>query len=198
MPRVKARIAAALAAQGAVFIAAAPAHAVLAFGTAPKLPTLPSVTINGKSQTINATMAGFSVTTSETAGWNVTVQGQTGAGKSAVFAQYCAAAKCGTEAEGYKPGGFTLPANSLTLNTTGAKFAGGTGTAPSFECAAGCHVDSATAVKIVSAPVKAGGTWTASGFSTSSLQLAVPTTLRALAASQVYRVNILWTLSTGP
>jgi hypothetical protein len=192
------RTAAALAAFAAVLGAAAPAQATLAFGTAPKLPTLPAVTINGKSQTINATMASFSVTTTETAGWNVTVQGQTGTGKSAVFAQYCAAAKCGTEAEGYKPSGFSLPADSLKLSTTGAKVAGGTGTTPSLECATACNVDSATAVKILSAPTTATGTWTASGFSTSSLQLAIPTTLRALAASQVYRVNILWTLSTGP
>jgi hypothetical protein len=41
-------------------------------------------------------------------------------------------------------------------------------------------------------------TWTTSGFSPTSLTLAVPTTLFALASEEVYRVNILWTLSTGP
>jgi len=106
------------------------AGASLAFGTAPKLPTLPTVTINAKSQTINATMATFSVATTETSGWNVTVQGQSGTGKSAVFAQYCASAKCGTTAEGYVTSGFTLPADSLKLNTTGAKFSGHLTNAP--------------------------------------------------------------------
>jgi hypothetical protein len=42
------------------------------------------------------------------------------------------------------------------------------------------------------------GTWTTSDFSSSSLALALPTTLRALPSEEVYRVNVLWTLSTGP
>jgi hypothetical protein len=172
----------------------------LKFVTVPALPALPAITINAHSQTLNATMNNFSVADTRTAksGWNVTVAGQTGTGKSAVFAQYCPKAKCGSESEGYAAGGSTLAANSLTLSSTGAKFTG-TGTAPTFQCATACNVDSATAVKIASAATGAGeGTWTTTGFSATSLALSVPTTLRGLPAEEVYRVNILWTLATGP
>ncbi len=55
-------------------------------------------------------------------------------------------------------------------------------------------------MKIVSAATGGAGegTWTTSGFSASSLTVAIPTTLRALANEEVYRVNVLWTLSSGP
>lgn len=180
-----------------------PAHAwgagELKFGTAPALPALPAVTINGQAQTPHATMSNFSVTDTRTtkSGWNVTVAGQTGTGKSPVFAQYCPKAKCGSTSEGFVASGRTLPANSLTLSSTGAKFTGGTGTTPTLQCSSACNVDSATAVKIASA-ANGESTWTTTGFSASSLALAVPTTLRALPAEEVYRVNLLWTLSTGP
>jgi hypothetical protein len=178
------------------------AQAAFEFGTAPKLPTLTSVTLNAKAQTVNTTMTNFSVidTRGTKSGWNVTVIGQSGVGKSAVFAQYCPKAKCGTDAEGYVAAGRTLAANSLKLNSTGAKFAGGTGAAPTLLCAAGCNVDSAAAVKIASAATGGAGesTWTTSGFAATSLALTVPTTLRALANEEVYRVNLLWTLATGP
>jgi len=171
----------------------------LTFASAPKLPTLTAVTINGKSQTVNTAMTNFAVSdTRETkSGWNVTVQGQTGTGKSAVFAQYCPKAKCGAESEGYIAGGAKLQANSFKLSTTGAKLSGGTGTTPTFQCSTACNIDSATAVKTVSA-TNAEGTWTTSGFSATSLAVAIPTTLKALPAEEVYRVNILWTLSSGP
>ncbi len=182
-----------------------PAHAwgagELKFGTAPALPTLPAVTINAQSQTPHATMTNFSVSNTLTAksGWNITVAGQSGTGKSAVFAQYCPKVKCGSESEGYATGGKTLAANSLTLNSTGAKFTGGTGTAPTLQCSTACNVDSASPVKIASAATGAGeGTWTTTGFSTTSLTLNVATTLKALPAEEVYRVNVLWTLATGP
>jgi WxL domain surface cell wall-binding len=175
----------------------------LKFGTAPALPALPTVTLNGKSQTVNATMTNFSVTDTRgtKAGWNVTVAGQTGVKKSAVFAQYCPKAKCGSDSEGYIPSGATLAANSLALNSTGAKFTGGLGTAPTLQCAPACNVDSAVAVKIASdasGATSGEGTWTTTGFSATSLALAVPTTLKALANEEIYRVNLLWTLSTGP
>jgi hypothetical protein len=183
-------------------LGAGSAEAAFEFGTAPKLPTLSSVTLNAKAQTVNTTMTNFSVTDTRgtKSGWNVTVIGQSGVGKSAVFAQYCPKAKCGTDAEGYVAAGQKLAANSLKLNSTGAKFAGGTGAAPTFLCAAGCNVDSAAAVKIASAATGGAGesTWTTSGFSATSLALTVATTLRALANEEVYRVNLLWTLATGP
>src|SRR5690242_3694279 len=102
--------------------AAAQALVQLAWGTAPALPTLTTVALKGKTQTTNTTMTNFSVEDTRLlkSGWNVTVQGTSGSGKSAVFAQYCPKAKCGSASEGYVGGGFTLPANSLTLNSTGA------------------------------------------------------------------------------
>jgi putative surface cell wall-binding protein len=183
-------------------LGAGTADAAFEFGTAPKLPTLTSVTLNGRLQTVDSTMTSFSVTDTRgtKSGWNVTVAGQSAVGKSAVFAQYCPKAKCGAEAEGYVAAGQKLAASSLKLNSTGAKFAGGTGSAPTLQCAAGCNVDSAAAVKIASAATGGAGesTWTASGFSATSLALAVPTTIRFLPSEEVYRVNLLWTLTTGP
>lgn len=175
----------------------------LTFGTAPALPVLPAVTLNAHSQTTNATMADFSVTdtTGEGKGWNVTVIGQSGVGKSAVFAQYCPeAAGCGSDAFGYVAAGKKLEAKSLTLLTTGASFTGGAGSAPTLKCTPACAVDSVAAVKIASAAAggAGAGTWTTTGFSATSLALATKTTLKTLLAKEVYRVNILWTLSTGP
>jgi hypothetical protein len=191
-----------LACSWALNAGAGTAYAAFEFVSAPKLPTLSSVTLNAKAQTVNTTMTNFSVidTRGTKSGWNVTVIGQSGVGKSAVFAQYCPKAKCGTDAEGYVGAGQKMTANSLKLNSTGAKFAGGTGAAPTLPCGAGCNVDSAAAVKIASAATGGAGesTWTTSGFSATSLALAVPTTLVALANEEVYRVNLLWTLATGP
>jgi len=178
------------------------ARAAFEFATAPKLPTLTSVTLNGKSQTVNTTMSNFAVidTRGTKSGWNVTVAGQSGEKKSVVFAQYCPKAKCGAESEGYIAGGQKMAANSLKLNSTGASFTGGTGSAPTFKCSAGCNVDSAAGVKIASAATGGAGesTWTTTGFSATSLALTVPTTLKVLPSEEVYRVNVLWTLATGP
>jgi len=176
----------------------------LSFSTVPAMPTLSSVTLKAEAQTTSSAMTNFGVAdaTGSGSGWNVTVAGQSGTKKSAVFAQYCAKALCGSEAEGYVAGGATLPANSLTLNSTGASLAaqgGSSGTAPTLQCSASCNVDSASAVKIVSAAEKAGmGTFLTSGWSGTSLALATPSTLKLLPNEEVYRVNLLWTLSTGP
>jgi WxL domain surface cell wall-binding len=187
-----------------LFVLAAPAPAragSLTFGTAPALPALPAITLSAHSQTTHATMTNFAVadTTGGGAGWNVTVNGNASAGMSAVFKQYCpVAGGCGADPLGYVTGGRTLPANSLTLNSTGASFTG-TGTAPTLKCNAKCNVDSAAAVKVASAAVGAGaGTWTTTAFSATSLTLSTPTTLRTLPASEVYRVDVVWTLNTGP
>jgi hypothetical protein len=179
--------------------AAAGAKKELAFVTPPALPTLAAVTLNAKSQTAHTTMTNFAVkdTRGTASGWNVTVSGQSGEKMSAVFAQYCPKAKCGSDAEGYVAGGHKLAADSLTLNSSGATFGGGSGSAPTLQCSSACNVDSASAVKVASA-ANGEETWTASGFSATSLALAVPTTLFALANEEVYRVNILWTLGTGP
>jgi hypothetical protein len=174
----------------------------LTFASAPALPTLISVTINAQSQTIYTTMTNLSIsdTRGTKLGWNITVKGQAGVGKSAVFAAYCPLVKCGAEPEGYIVAGKKMAANSLKLNSTGASFTGGSGSAPTFQCSTACNIDSAAAVKIVSAATGGAGenTWTSTGLSTKSLELTIPTTLHALPAEQVYRVNILWTLATGP
>lgn len=176
----------------------------LSFSTAPAMPTLTSVTLNGSAQTTDTTMTNFGVddATGSGSGWNVTVEGQSGTGKSAVFAQYCPKTKCGSDSEGYVAGGQSLAANSLTLNSTGASFAaqgGTTGTAPTLQCSAACDVDHATAVKIASAATSAGmGTWLTTGFTSTSLALSTPSSLKLLANEELYRVNLLWTLSTGP
>ena len=185
-----------------VALAPAAANATVAFTTAPNLPNFSTLTLNGQSQTLNATMANWAVSQTTTkAGWNVTVQGDTSAGKSAVFKVFCPNATCGTDTgPGYITGGSTLPANSLKLNSTGASFTGGTGTLPTHSCNAGCNVDSAAAVKVVSASTAVGlVAWTASGFSATSLALSVPTTIRApLKTGEIYHLDLIWTLNTGP
>ena len=77
------------------------------------LPTLTGVTLNGKSQTTSTIWSNaMKITSSGTnTGWNLTVNGNAGGGKSAVFKQYCPNATCGSDSgPGYIAGGFTLPA----------------------------------------------------------------------------------------
>lgn len=184
----------------AMLVASGNASAALSFSTAPALPTLPGITLNGAQQTTTTAMTNFAITeTTAGVGWNLTVAGQSGGGKSNVFAQYCPNPTCGTDTgPGYVGGGLTLPADSLTLKTTGATWTTG-GTKPTFQCGAGCFVDNGTATKIVSAATNvATGTWTTTGFSATSLSLATPTTMRKLQTNEVYRINVVWTLSAGP
>jgi hypothetical protein len=183
--------------------APAPALLELRFSSPPALPLLPPLTLNAQAQSDTTAMTPFAVedTRLTKSGWNLTVQGQSGAGRSPVFAQYCAKAKCASDAEGYVAGGRSLAADSLALSSSGASFSGGLGSAPTLECSAGCSIDHTTPVKVASdaTGLLAGeGTWTAGGFSSASLTLAAPTTLRALPSEEIYRVNVLWTLSTGP
>jgi hypothetical protein len=176
----------------------------LSFSTTPAMPTLSALTLNGQAQTTTTQMTNFGVAdaTGSGSGWNVTVAGQSGAEKSVVFAQYCPTATCGGDVKGYVPSGATLAASSLTLTSTGASFTGqngSTGTAPTLQCSSSCNVDSASAVKVASGAVNAGmGTWLTGSFSATSLSLATPTTLKVLSNGEVYRVNLVWTLSTGP
>jgi len=177
----------------------------LSFSAAPAMPTLTAITLNGQAQTTNTTMTNFTVqdATGSGSGWNVTVNGNSNTGKSPVFKQYCPNATCGTDSgPGYITGGQTLSANSLTLASTGASFSaqnGSTGTAPTLQCSSACNVDSASAVKIASAAVNAGmGTWATTGWSGTSLALSTPTTLKTLQTNEVYRVDLVWTLNSGP
>jgi hypothetical protein len=177
----------------------------LTFGTAPDVPNMPALTLNGQVQTLNAQMANFSMSdaSGSGSGWNDSVIGDTSAGKSAVFKQYCPNATCGTDTgPGYVTSGATLAANSLTLNSTGAAFTaqnGTTGTAPTHQCGSGCNVDSASSSKVVSAALNAGmGTYQANSYSATSLALNAPTTIKALQANEVYRVDLVWSLNSGP
>jgi putative surface cell wall-binding protein len=177
----------------------------LAFGTAPDVPNLPALTLNGQTQTLNATMNSFSMSdaTGNGSGWNVSVIGDSSAGKSAVFKQYCPNATCGTDSgPGYIAGGATLAANSLTLNSTGAGFTalnGTTGTAPTHQCGSGCNVESASTSKVVSAAAGAGmGTYQTNAYSATSVALTAPTTIKTLLTNEVYRVDLVWSLNSGP
>src|ERR1700733_6479433 len=177
----------------------------LAFSTVPGMPTLSAITLNGQAQTTNTTMTNFAVddATGSGSGWNVTVNGNSAGGKSAVFKAYCPNATCGTDSgPGYVSGGGALPANSPPLSSTGASLTGQngtTGTAPTLQCSTACNVDSASAVKIVSAATSAGmGTWATTGWSGTSLALSTPSTLKTLQTGEVYRVDLLWSLNSGP
>jgi hypothetical protein len=174
----------------------------LAFTTAPALPALPTVALNARAQVTNAQMNNFGVSSLlGESGWNLTVAGNTAAGMSPVFAQYCPnSAGCGANAFGYVPGGATLPADSLTLNTAGASFTTLLGGPATFACnSTPCAIDSPTPSTIATESTGAiVATWTTTGFSTTGLALSTPTTLKLLPASEVYRVNVVWTLNTGP
>jgi hypothetical protein len=177
----------------------------LSFFVAPGMPTMPAITLNGQAQTTNTAMTNFTVrdATGSGSGWNVTVSGNSAGGKSPVFAQYCPNATCGSDSgPGYVPSGQTLPANSLTLTGTGASFSaqnGSTGTAPTVQCSSACNVDSASAVKVASAAANAGmGTWATTSWSGTSLALSTPTTLKTLQANEVYRLDLVWSLTSGP
>jgi hypothetical protein len=177
----------------------------LSLTAAPDYPNFGALTLNGQAQTLSAQMGSFTVAdgSGSAAGWNVSVIGDTAGGKSAVFKVYCPNANCGSDTgPGYVSGGATLPANSLTLSSTGATFSalnGTTGTAPTHSCGSGCFVDAASQVKLVSAATNAGmGTYQASGYGASSLALVTPTTVKALQVNERYQVDLVTTLNSGP
>jgi hypothetical protein len=173
----------------------------VAFTTAPAFPTLTGVTLNGQSQSTPTIWPNaMKITSSGTnTGWNVTVNSTAAGGRSSVFKQYCPNTTCGTDSgPGYVTGGFTLPADSLTINTSGAAWTT-SGTKPAYQCSVSpfCKIDQTTATKVVSASTSVAlGTWTGSG--STILTLATPASLRKLQTSEVYRVDVVWTLSSGP
>jgi hypothetical protein len=183
-------------------VAARASATTLSFTTAPVMGALSGVALNGLPQTTpttwNLTSNPFAITSSGTnSGWNLTVRSTAVGGGSSVFKQYCPSSSCGSDSgPGYVTGGFTLPAGSLTLDTTGAGWTT-TGTQPAYQCSSGCTVDSTTATKIVSAQsTVALGTWQSSGSAT--LSLSTPSTLRLLQTGEYYRINLVWTAATGP
>jgi hypothetical protein len=126
-----------------------------------------------------------------------------------VFAEYCPAvsAPCGGHAAGYVGGGFSFAAGSLSLNSTGASWSndatnsGVGGSAPTFSCNSGCALDVSSASPTTVASAAAGngkGPWVTSGLSANSLSLPAPTTVRALQPNEVYSLDLVWTLTSGP
>jgi hypothetical protein len=170
----------------------------LSLSSAPNYPDLPALTLNGQAQTLNAQMGNFTVVdaTGSGSGWNVTVVGDNSAGKSAVFKEF------NTSSGSYVGGGATLAANSLTLTSSGAGFSalnGTTGSAPTHSCGSGCFVDAASPVKLVSAAAGAGmGTYQTTGYSASSLALNAPTSVKALPGGEVYRLDLVTSVNSGP
>jgi len=175
----------------------------VALTRATNLPALTGITLNGQAQTTtttwNLTTNRFKVTSSGTpdVGWNLTVNGDSSAGNSAVFKQFCPNTSCGTDSAGYVPGGFTLDPDSLSLNTAAATWTTGT-TKPAYQCnTVACPIDTGTPVKIVSASSSvATGAWVSSGSATMSLN--TPSTLHKLQTGEVYSLNLVWTVNTGP
>jgi hypothetical protein len=173
----------------------------VALTTAPNLPTLTGVTLNGQSQSTSTIWSNaMKITSSGTNnGWNLTVNGNSAVGKSAVFKQYCPNATCGTDSgPAFITGGFTLPAGSLTMNTSGASWTSAA-PRPAYQCSVTpfCKIDQTTATKVVSASTSVAlGTWTGSG--STVLTLATPASMRKLQTNEVYRLNVVWTLGSGP
>ncbi len=188
----------------ATFVSAGAAGATtLTFTTAPALGTLSALTLNGAKQTTttSTTLNHFAVTSSGTnTGWNMTVASVSGGANSSVFKEYCPNATCGTDTgPSYVTGGYTLPSGSLTLDTAGASILGTGATKPTFQCSVSpfCTVDTTTATRIVSATTSSSlTTWLSSGNAT--LSLTTPANLHKLQTSEVYRVNVVWTINSGP
>jgi hypothetical protein len=179
----------------------------LGFGASPGLPGISTLASNVPGQAISSRMASFEVSDASGTGlgWSISVSGDDGPGKSPVLRQYCPASQCGDHAgPGYVADGSTLPADSLTLDSSGASFvpvAGSSGPGPAHQCDTGCFVDAppSSPTKVVVAASGTGmGTFRTSGFSSSSLQLAAPVSTRRLQTGELYRVDLSWTLNSGP
>ncbi len=184
----------------------------LEFATAPALPVLTGVTLNGEAQNTHTNMTNFKVKDARGtgAGWHVSVSSAKTVGTtvSEKFKEYCESASvCGAnEAHHYVTGGKELEANSLTLNATGGTFTPSDANVPTYtaECLAGCTIDTpeGSPHKLLSAAVNKGmGTYETAFNNTEphGLMLATPMNLSTLPnANEVYRVDVVWTLATLP
>jgi hypothetical protein len=105
---------------------------------------------------------------------------------------------CGTI--GYVAAGKTLAANSLKLATPTAAFVAQgttTGAGADYLCVTACSVDSGTPVTLARAQAGNGmGVWRAATGETATLSL--PTTVKSLPTGEAYRVDLTWSLSSGP
>jgi hypothetical protein len=179
----------------------------IGFGQPPGVTEVPSMTLNGESQAVSSKMTNFAVTDASgtAAGWGLTVSGDDSPGHSPVLRQYCPRASCGSlSGPAFVPRGARLPPDSLMLDSRGAGFTpvgSSSGSGPAQQCDTGCFLDAPPNApsKIVAAGAGRGmGTFATTGFSSSSLRLAAPETARDLARGEVYRVDLSWTLNTGP
>jgi WxL domain surface cell wall-binding len=184
----------------------------LEFVTAPALPVLTGVTLNGEAQNTHTNMTNFKVKDARGTGvgWHVSVSSRATVGTtvSEKFKEYCESASvCGANAaEKYVAGGKELEANSLTLNATAGTFSPSDANVPAYtaECLAGCTIDTpeGTPHKVVSAAVNKGMGKYETAFNNAEphgLMLATPMNLATLPnANEVYRVDVVWTLATLP
>lgn len=177
----------------------------LGYGQTPGVSDVPRLDLRGSAEQATVRMANFAVrdATGTGQGWSITVSGDGSAGRSAVLAQYCPRSICGSDrGPGYVAGGRWLPPNSLTYDSSGARFVrqgGTTGAKPAHQCDSGCFVDAPpdSPSRIAVAADGAGmGTFQTSG--ASEVSLVAPNTARPLPAKEVYRVNLSWTLNSGP
>jgi hypothetical protein len=180
--------------------------------TAPALPLLTGVTLNGEAQNTHTNMTNFKVKDARGTGvgWHMSVSSRATAGTtvSEKFKEYCESASvCGANAaEHYVAGGKELEANSLTLNATAGTFSPSDANVPTYtaECLAGCTIDTpeGSPHKVVSAAVNKGMGKYETVFNNAEphgLMLATPMNLATLPnANEVYRVDVVWTLATLP
>ena len=186
----------------------------LYFNTSPDVPDLPVLNLDGGEQTLNGALNDWQVrdASGTGSGWNVNVRGDSSAGSSPVFKEYCTDGEstngCDTAVDGgpgpgYVTNGESLDANSMVLSSSGASFnaIGGTrGNPPTHSCGSSCNIDSTSPAIIASAANGAGmGTYKATSYSQSSLSFSAPTTIKAIGSgNKVYSVELVWTLASGP
>ena len=170
-------------------------------------PGITAVDREGQPNILSSRMPGFEVSDASGAGlgWSITVSGDARHGLSPVLKEYCPLAECGSDpGPGYVAGGITLPHNSLILDSSGARFdprRGTTGLPPTYRCDHACFVDVSpkSPSKVVTAGVGAGmGTFKARGFSDSSVRLVAPRMAPPLPPKETYRVDLSWSLNSGP
>lgn len=158
-------------------------------------------------QSVRTRMGDFAVTDASGSGqgWSITVSGERGPNRSPILRQYCPSSSCGRHSgPGYVAHGLTLPPNSLTLDSSGARFRSDNpdaGKLPTNTCGQTCFINTPprSPSKIAEAQAGTGmGAFEASGFSDSSISLVAPSSPPRLPRGEIYRVDVGWSLNTGP
>ena len=174
-------------------------------GEPPGVPPAP-LGVSERPESVSTRMADFAVTDASGSrqGWSITVSGDRGRDRSPVLRQYCPSSSCGDHpGPGYVADGLTLPPNSLTLDSSGARFRGSGDAAkpPRNSCGQTCFIDTAPTSPSKIAEARAGsgaGAFESSGFDDSSFRLVAPNRSKALPRGEIYRIDISWSLNTGP